>query len=380
MKIPCAIRIPQLLGTAALCILLSSCSQKFSYKETAVPEPLKMSNRLQTLFAKTKLVCFGRYAMEVPQEAELLIGETWIPSPLKIYDGDINDMQARANAQLEKLKREKRTSEVQYDGTGPGPETWQIRFFESEYHKEDGTLYFFTFIHRNGHIFVTSDAAGATRSESQTAERQASFFKRLRIRSADEMPREPGYCVKHAFISHSTYGEQELINAGIFLPSLPDVSFSVSSNKNAYMDYDKEEFEKRWRLELSLLGRIEAAKKGQPLTYPHRDVLREGKRDVHHWHGEESLYKRKDGTHDFEWALVGTPQDVANPSEFNAQMYSKVAHNTVGAAPNASLTDDEAVALFDRLLAGLKFRVKVPGAPEGSYYFPENKPATGQAK
>jgi hypothetical protein len=49
-------------------------------------------------------------------------------------------------------------------------------------------------------------------------------------------------------------------------------------------------------------------------------------------------------------------------------MYTKVEHDTVGAAHAASLSDDEAVALWDKLLSGLKFRVKVPGAPEGSYF------------
>jgi hypothetical protein len=104
--------------------------------------------------------------------------------------------------------------------------------------------------------------------------------------------------------------------------------------------------------------------------YPHRTVLREGKRNVQHWHGEESLIKRPDGVHDFEWGFVGTPKDVANPSEFIVNMFTKVEHNTVGAAKAASLSDDEAVALWDKLLSGLKFRVKVPGAPEGSYYMP----------
>ncbi|WP_267874951.1 T6SS immunity protein Tli4 family protein, partial [Massilia sp. Root335] len=79
------------------------------------------------------------------------------------------------------------------------------------------------------------------------------------------------------------------------------------------------------------------------------------------------------GTHDFEWGFVGTPKDVANPPEFGAAMFTKVEHNTVGAAKAASLSDDEAVALWDKLLSGLKFRVKVPGAPEGSYYLPEKK-------
>jgi hypothetical protein len=62
-------------------------------------------------------------------------------------------------------------------------------------------------------------------------------------------------------------------------------------------------------------------------------------------------------------------------------MFTKVEHNMVGAAKAASLSDDEAVALWDKLLSGLKFRVKVPGAPDGSYYLaPRNTDtaATGQ--
>ena len=54
------------------------------------------------------------------------------------------------------------------------------------------------------------------------------------------------------------------------------------------------------------------------------------------------------------------PLDMANPSEFDAVMFTKVEHNTVGAPRVASLSDDEAVALFGKLLSGLKFRVKVP--------------------
>ncbi len=61
-------------------------------------------------------------------------------------------------------------------------------------------------------------------------------------------------------------------------------------------------------------------------------------------------------------------------------MFTKVKHNLVGAANKASVTDDEAVALWDKLLSGLKFRVKVPGAPEGSYYLPKDKPEATSAK
>ncbi|RZM25622.1 MAG: hypothetical protein EOO88_18645 [Pedobacter sp.] len=134
------------------------------------------------------------------------------------------------------------------------------------------------------------------------------------------------------------------------------------------------------RDELPLLARIKSAQKTQGALYPKRDVLREGKRDVQHWHGEESLIRRPDGTHDFEWAFVGTPKDVTNPSEYGVAMFTKVAHNMVGAAKAASVSDDEAVALWDKLLSGLKFRVKVPGAPEGSYFLPTGKPSTQSDK
>jgi hypothetical protein len=60
-------------------------------------------------------------------------------------------------------------------------------------------------------------------------------------------------------------------------------------------------------------------------------------------------------------------------------MFTKVEDNMVGAAKKASVSNDEAVALWDKLLSGLKFRVKVPGAPEGSYFLPKGRPSTSGA-
>jgi hypothetical protein len=51
-------------------------------------------------------------------------------------------------------------------------------------------------------------------------------------------------------------------------------------------------------------------------------------------------------------------------------MYSKVKANRVGAASAASVDDDEALALWDKLLEGLKFRVAVPGAPNDAVALP----------
>ena len=360
---------------AALLFLhsLQACSPNYSYKEKAVPEAIQLSPRLTALFSKTKLVCFGRYALEVPVEAQLIWGSASFPSEVEVFRGGLDAEKRRIEDDIENLKEDDKTVEITYNRAGPIEKSWQVRYYPNEFLKSDGLYFFNTYINKGDLTFILRGSIEKGETEERTAAREAMRAEGLRLLMPDEIPIEPGYCIEHGFMAGATYKDQEMVNVGIVIPSLPDVTFSISSNKDAYADYSKEEFEEMKFRELSLLTRIQQAQHEQGVMYPKRTVLREGKRDVQHWHGEESLIKRKDGTHDFEWALVGTPRDVANPSEFSAQMFTKVAHNTVGAAKSASLSDDEAIALWDKLLPGLKFRVKVPGAPDGSYFIPKSK-------
>lgn len=368
-----SLRHVNLWAAALFSVSLQACSPNYSYKEKAVPEPVQLSPRLSKLFSKTKLVCFGRYALEIPAEAQLIWGSASFPSEVEVFPGDLDADKQRIEDDIARLKKENKTAEITYNEVGPVESSWQIRYYPGKNEKSEGLYFFDTYINKGELTFVLGGAIENGENEETAASREALRAKSLRLRKPDEVPIEPGYCVEHGFMSGTSYKDQEMVNVGIVIPSLPDVSFSVSSNKNAYGDYTPEEFEKIQRPKLSLLARIKEAQDDQGIHYPSRTVLREGKRNVQHWHGEESLIRRKDGTHDFEWALVGTPKDVANPSEFSAQMYTKVEHNTVGAAKSASLSDDEAVALWDKLLSGLKFRVKVPGAPEGSYFMRPGK-------
>lgn len=355
-------------------------SRTYIYKEAAVPAPVKLSPRLQAIFEKTKILYFGRYAIEVPQEAHIVWGSASFPSDIEIISGGIEKARRIAEEKIAKLKRENDSADIIYNGPGPIDDSWQIRFYESESAKRYALYFFDTFISIGKLTFVIGDATEDGETESTVIARQDARARSLRLRGVEEIPTEPGFCIEHGFIASDIYGHQERVNAGIYLPSFPDVTFSVSSNKDAYADYNKARFEEMKRNELPLLARIKAAQTTQGTAYPKRDVLREGKREVQHWKGEESLIRRPDGTHDFEWAFVGTPTDVANPSSFHAAMFTKVKDNLVGAANRTSVSDDEAVALWDKLLSGLKFRVKVPAAPEGSYYLPKDKPDASAAK
>lgn len=381
MRTKLSMKIGGMLAVLLIALVsLVGNSRTYTYKEVAVPAPVKLSPRLKAIFEKTKILCFGRYAIEVPQEAELVWGSASFPSDIDIILGGTEKAKRTAEERIAKLKWEDDTAEITYKGTGPIADSWQVRYFEDKYAKEDHSLFFDTYVTKGNITFGLGDAIEKGETESKVIARQDARATSLRLRAVEEIPIEPGFCIEHGFMASDRYGNQERVNAGIYLPSLPDVTFSVSSNKDAYADYDKATFEEMKRNELPLLARIKDAQKTQGASYPKRDVLREGKRDVQHWKGEESLIRRPDGTHDFEWAFVGTPTDVANPAEFHAAMFTKVKDNLVGAADKASVSDEEAVALWDKLLSGLKFRVKVPGAPEGSYLLPKSKPDTSGAK
>lgn len=337
-------------------------------KEKAVSKKVELSERLKPMFAKTKQVCFGRYVLEVPAEAKLRWGGTGVSDgDIEFITGGPDASKARVASDIEQIKKADRTAEITYNEEGPVDASWQLRYFENESTKKYKIHLINTYVNKGDITFLIGGSVPHGATEAAGVAKEADLAKNLRLRRDDEIPAEPGYCIPHGFLADQLYNGQETVNVGIYLPTLPDITFSISSNKNAYGDYSPAEFETEKRKELSLLARIEAAKQEQGFAYPSRTVLREGKRDVQHWQGEESLIKRKDGTHDFEWHFVGTPRDIANPSEYHARMFSKVKHNVVGAAENASLTDAEALALWDRLLSTLKFRVKVPGAPEGSY-------------
>ncbi|MGK5031602.1 T6SS immunity protein Tli4 family protein [Janthinobacterium sp. MDT1-19] len=361
--------------TVITMVFLSAYAKKNSAKEIIMPENFKLSKRLDALFLKTKIVCFGRYALEVPQEAQLISGGTTILSEIKTIPGGITEKNERIEEEIEKIKKSDPTSEITYNGKGPIENSWQLQYYDGKFSKEDGDLFFKTYVIKGNHIFILDGSTRKGETIADSTRNQMVRANNLRLRDENEVPKEPGYCIKNGFMIDNKYDSQEMADAGLYFPSFPDVTFSITANKNAYGDYPPAEYDAKVREKLSLLARIQEAKDQQGKNYPPRTLLREGKRDVQHWHGEESLIRRNDGVHDFEWTLVGTPRDIAYPSVLEASMYTKVAHNMVGAAAAASLTDEEAIALWDKLLSGLKFRVKVPGAPPGSYYIDPDKPA-----
>lgn len=331
---------------ALLSVFALMACQPYSYKEKGVPNQVELSPRLQALFAKTKLVCFGRYVMEVPDEAELIFGSQDFPGKIVTHAGAANRLKESAEVYRSKMREQSDSAEITYFGEGPAENSIEVRFFPSDSAKSYGNERKHTFIAAGSHLFEWFYGG----------EELVPLAWGLRARENTEVPKDPGVCIDHGFIADRSGTYQEILRAGIALPSLPDVSFSVDSNKLASAEGENGE---------GLLASIARQRSDLGERYPKLTTLREGKRSVGIWQGEESLVRRADGTHDFEWEAVGKERTTLHPSSIGAKLYSKVAANRIGAADKASLTDNEAVALWDKLLTGVRFRVNAPPTQTG---------------
>lgn len=309
--------------------------------------------RIDQLFERTKLACFGRYTLRVPVDTELTFGENVIDDGFITYPDAAGQVNELLTQHWNKVLMSDDTAELIEIKEGPKPGGKYFWYYRHGFAKEDGAKDFYGITLANGHAFSYQGMALKGGQATAWADVET-HIRNLRYRDPDEVPQEPGVCLKLGFVRETNYQFRERFDGGIYIPSLPDISFSVSSNKKARTVSAGEK---------GLLQSIQSQRNILGRNYPKLDTLREGKKTVGIWAGEESLVRRKDGTHDFEWEFISDQRTVSHPGVINAKLFSKVEQDRIGAAAKASLSDEEAIALWDRLLGSLDFRVPVPGGP-----------------
>jgi len=327
--------------------------QKYSYKEQGVPNKIEPSQKVSELFSKTKDVCFGRYVLTIPAEARLVFGSQEFPAEITTHKNASGQAKHLADAYIIKLKQERNDAEVAYVGPGAIPSSIQIRFFASAFLKREGAQGIRNFDQIGDHVFEYGWGSGDEESADQIMKRMAEISRNLRLRDNAEVPKEPGVCIDEGFIADNTSNDQEIFSAGISLPSIPDVRFSIMSNKNASTEGPNG---------VGLIERHKGAMTAQGVVFPvFADMarLRMGRHTVNTWDGEEVLLRHngEEGAiaHEFLWAFVGKTGDRARPASVDIRLDTGVADDTKFAT-RGSLSDDDAVALWDKLLSGLRFR------------------------
>lgn len=313
------------------------------------------SPKIDKLFEKTKSVCFGRFVIDVPAEASVLYAKPTFGAVIETVENGAKDLSRLASnkrKELEAIKHEVEPGSLLREfNQGPGEGDFVLMSWMGPASKRVTDIH--GYLNAKPHAFIvkTSTAASEGRTEATEKAKLANFATNLRARSSEDIPTDPGVCLDLGFIADDTGKYQEIFGIGFRFPSLPDVSLSISSNKDGQTPEPLSKRRKQAE-KLALDSPFAAA-------FSKVKVLREGPRKISQWDGEEALFRRprEEGGvwHELRYSYPGIRYDHCNP-RLDATLFTGVERNTAGAL-ESSLSDEEAIALWDRMLATLRLRV-----------------------
>ncbi|HEX7863396.1 MAG TPA: T6SS immunity protein Tli4 family protein, partial [Variovorax sp.] len=261
-----------------------------------------MNRRIEKLFEHTKLLCFGRYVLTAPIDSRLAFGRDFPTLP-----NQANDIEKVLAAEQARILAKDKTAKINFVGPGPAPNTWLIRSYDDDLAPKYGLESFDVYYVVGPHIFVGGNTTA--KSNNITADSilryTVEIASNLRAREPDEVPTDQGLCHEFGFTRVDGSRGPALSQAGLHMAALPDVVFSVQSNQSQSTKGSNG---------YGLLKLINDRKRDAGSSYPKLTTLREGKKKVHGWDGEESLVREADGSHDFEWMFIGETGNVARPA------------------------------------------------------------------
>jgi hypothetical protein len=340
-------------------LLLTACDP--TPKQWKTPNMTALTPRLQPMFEKTKAVCFGRFMVDVPASATVAWGGATIPLTVSVHHNEANEVSALAQKFIDDLKSEKAINHeyvplllsvedmVQPQG--------KIVTGYEDFEAING-------LKINGYFKLNSDGvvinARPLREDREGAIALIkSMARRLRQRAENEIPTEPGNCIEYAFLSDEPGPQKEppgeLIRIGFRLKEFSDTHLSIQlrpSNPH-YSESDSLEWQ---------LARLEKDLKEEDPNHPNLKTIyfRRGSRQIHDLGtGFEGLSRTPEhgdshSFHDFAMDFRGIALDYLKPYA-DIRMQTGVADNAAGAT-KASLTDEEAIAVWDKITSTIRVR------------------------
>lgn len=330
------------------CLTLTACNE-----DVTTMNDLPATSPLPALFAKTKPVCFGRFVINVPEETQVVWGPTEFGAPVSTYTMEAKNVRKMvADKEYQIMNNGRSNPEISESRKGNVGNSYILAFWEDKHAKRVGLENIWTYIVSLDHVFVYMNTIGDDETREDVIAQSSYISSHLRARAPDEVPTESGVCLDHGFIADASGKYQEIFQIGFRFPSLPGVSFSVSSNKDAQRDPPLTERAKK----LSQLVKGTGYEAGLNQL----KVLHEGKRQVGRWQAEELLHAfddKAEGRHqEFMIESQGVQYDKDQPL-WNAQLQTGVVGNRAGGEASA-LSDKEAMALWNTLLNSLRLRVE----------------------
>ncbi len=344
------------LATAS--VVLSGCEHRQGHK---APSTIAVTPRIDAMFEKTKVVCFGRFIVDVPDTAQLVWGHASINLGIYIYQNGAAEVGEMARVFKEELKN---TEAINHNYES-------ILLSEEKVSESRGRIIagYESFDSLNGiriNGYFTSGVDGFVVSArplkdemAETVSEIKDIAQRLRPRAAGEVPIERGNCLENFFLKDGVDTDAEPpvehVRIGFRLKEFPDTHLSIYTAPPNLSTDESDTLE--WQL-----ARIEARQKAEDPNHPllQTKYFRRGARRIHEWiNGWEAVSRSPDrpgrnGTHEFVMDFKGVPKDVYKPYA-DIQMQTGVEGNTAGAI-KPTLTDKEAVAVWDRITNSIRVR------------------------
>ncbi|MCC2955710.1 hypothetical protein LK542_08795 [Massilia sp. IC2-477] len=330
-------------------------------KEWKTPNMTPLAPRLQSVFEKTKTICFGRFMVDVPASAVVAWGDAAIPLGVSILHNGANEVNALAQKFIDELNSEKAI----YLDDIPlliavdnliHPEGRIVTGYSG--FESIGELKIHGYFKMNNDGVVV-DARPLKDRRDQVISDITSIARRLRQRSETEVPTEPGNCIENAFLpdepSTGKEHRNEHVSVGFRLKEFPDTHLSIKIRPSH--PHKNESNSLKWQLE-----RLEKNLKAEDPNHPRLKTkyFRRGDRQIHEWvDGFEALSRSPEqadihGIHDFGMDFPGVPFDPLKPYT-DIRMQTGVANNAAGAT-KPSLTDEEAIAVWDKITSTIRVR------------------------
>jgi|GEM_PF-1885043 len=316
-------------------------------------------NRMAVTFANTRPICVGRFIIDVPIDAEVVMGPARIPVETwrKPNDGGkleefvrnalAQSIEDRWRARDELTGRTSLLGKVR-DGVGPNH---KIVFGVG---RSDGSSYNVqSFIRAGNDLFIQEyEAFGEDNDYLKAVDEANEIARHLRFRK-EEMPLESGFCIDGAFVTDTDSYMVEAANLGIRLKAFEDVHLSIQTTK-------KERYIASDAIEPRLKSAENSAnERGLGHWYRRIRFLRRGQKRIGNWDGFEvaAHIPRQMGseeTHEFAFLSHGEPKNPMLPV-LDVKLHTGVRDNEVGGT-HPSITDDEALFLWDKILSSIRPR------------------------
>ncbi len=349
------------MGALAIVTIVGFMSLILSPNRGAFGGAIAMqSPRIDVLFSEHKIVCIGRFLLEVPQASEVVYGPAEVPFSLKILKGKGVSMDDVLRERLTEIKEERRFAEGALlnqntmlgklmDGALSGQ---KIVFGVS---KRSGVFYRIqSYLKRDEDLFVHEVDSIAMKEDYESEVQRLNLMAgRLHSRGESEIPSLPGICVDHGFVDEPTEPMREYVTLGIRLHAFPDVHFSISTT-NKMKSLASDALEPRLKI-----AEKDASLGGHGTWYSRIKTLRRGNRELGKWKGFEILtwlpaQDIEGQSHEFKFVSQGEPKNPLLPL-LELELRTGVKGNEVGGT-KPSISDEEAMALWDRLTNSIRAR------------------------